>query len=256
MKKLLLLLSFVSSFSLNALVVETHHIADILCYIDEPNTLVIFDIDTTLAELEFDAGSDLWFYAMFKRGLEEGKTPEQVVKELMPLWLSIQLVSWLKPIEKVAPFLVKDLQRQGFKTIAITARSLPSTNRTIEQLKAIDIDFSVSGLVQEELSLKLDYPCKHQNGIVFVGLNHKGKVLLTLLDYVGYHPKRVVFIDDKMKNINAVKEAVEARGIEFFGLRYGRLDKKIKQFDLDKANKQLDGFFQNGELNHTESEAA
>ncbi len=250
MKKIGLLLSFIFTVSLQATIVETHHIADILCYIDEPNTLVIFDIDTTLAELEFDAGSDPWFYAMFKRELHEGKTPEQLVRQLMPLWLSIQLVSWLKPVEKVAPFLVKDLQRQGFKVLALTARSLPSVNRTIEQLNHIDIDFTISGLAQEEISLELDYPCKHKKGVVFVGLNHKGKVLLSLLDYVGFHPKRVVFIDDKMKNIKAVKEAVEARGIEFVGLRYGRLDEKIENFDLDKANEQLEGFFEMGELHH------
>lgn len=246
MKKLILLLNVLFSCALNALVIESKHITDVLRYIDDESALIVFDIDNTLAELECELGSDQWFYAMVQQQVKQGIDAHDAIKDILPLYLSLQLVGALQPVEEVAPFLVKDLQRQQYKVIALTARSLSLVRRTFEQLDAIDIDFSTSGLSNEEIDLKLDFPCVHKDGIVFSSNNNKGKVLLAFLDYVGYHPRKVIFIDDKIKNINTVREAVESRGIEFVGIRYGRLDEKVAQFDLEKTNTDLENFFETG----------
>jgi len=246
MKKLFLFLNILLSFSLQALVVESKHITDVLRYINDESALIVFDIDNTLAELESELGSDQWFYAMVQEQIKEGVDYYEAVKNILPLYLSLQLVGALQPVEEIAPFLVKDLQRQHYKVIALTARSLSLIRRTFEQLSAIDIDFSTSGLSSEEIDLKLIFPCVHKDGIVFSSNNNKGKVLLAFLDYVGYHPRKVIFIDDKIKNINTVREALEARDIEFVGIRYNRLDEKVAQFDLSKTNTDLEKFFETG----------
>ncbi len=245
-KKVWLFLGCVLFSTSHAVVLETKHISDVLCYVDKPNVLFVFDIDNTLAELEYELGSDQWFYATVKRAVRQGMDIDRAIKATIPLYLSLQLISSLKPAEKVTPFLVRSLQQQNFKVIGLTARSLSLVRRTVHQLNDIGIDLSITSLAEEEVDFIVDFPSVYKRGIIFSCNNNKGKALLAFLDYVGYHPERIVFVDDKIKNINAVKEAVESRGIEFVGLRYGRLDKKMAQIDLEKANKELDRFFETG----------
>lgn len=231
---------------LSARIIETDQLHDVLIHLDEANedTLIIFDIDNTLAAPAHELGSDQWFTHMYKKKMAEGMSVNEAIDAVLPLYYSIHFSIMLEPVEEIGTYLVRNLQAQGIKVIALTARSLPLMYRTIQQLAHIGIDFSCANFVDGELSLDLALPSKYKNGIVFCGNNDKGYVLLHFFDLVGFHPRKVIMVDDKLKNIAAVEKALEERGIEFVGLRYSRVDNKVENFDDAAADMQLHEFMQ------------
>ena len=59
---------------------------------------------------------------------------------------------------------------------------------------------------------------------------------------IDFYPKKIVFIDDKEKNIIDMDEKIINYDIEYVGLRYGFLDEKIKNFNRAISNFQLEYF--------------
>ena len=54
------------------------------------------------------------------------------------------------------------------------------------------------------------YAAKYVEGVIFVGLkNDKGETLMRLLNQLGHQPKKILFIDDKEKNLHSVAAACE-----------------------------------------------
>lgn len=59
--------------------------------------------------------------------------------------------------------------------------------------------------------------------------------------------KKILFIDDKLKNIHSVEAACNKRGIPFTGLRYGYLDKAGRSFDPITTDYDLKVFLEQQE---------
>ena len=223
----------VSSFSLSAKIVESRNISDVLGYIHE-DTLMIYDIDNTLAKENTESGwgGDQWVYALVNQFIEHGLTPSKAWDIALPIYFSAQHSKGfgLVPIEDQTISVFKESQQKADKVIALTARSYPLIQLTVNFLHAIDIDFRDNGF--EEEFVFDEVPSKYTHGMFFCGHGDKGQALLQLFHRIDYAPKKVVFIDDKMKNIKAVERAVEGLGIEFVGIHYLFLEEEIKNFKL------------------------
>lgn len=201
--------------------------------------LVIFDIDNTIAEpAGTQLGSDQWFYAKIadyeKRGKPYQDAVDATVKELMELQEKLRL----QPVEKQTVPFINELQKRNFTTIALTARSCTLIHRTIEQLREIDINFTNEATFKQNFSFAAPKAACYKSGIIFTGANDKGEVLKAWLKHEQYTPKEIIFIDDKMHNLEAVGKAARDMGISFAGIRYNRLDKKIKSFRLKDYEEQ------------------
>ncbi len=231
----------ISMVQLHAFIVETDKLADIREYI-EKDTLVLFDIDNALAHPVGLIGSDEWFCHMIKEEQSQGKDFVQALNVVLPIYYEVQLQIPLQLIEQSAPRFLSDLQKEGYDIMALTARSLPLVNRTISQLSAIDIDFSHNHIGPVYAIRQAPYIYMYKRGILFSGDNNKGDALIDFLDFCQIVPSKVVFVDDKLKNLHAVEDAVEKRGIEFVGIRYSKLDDYVAAFDMHKAAKELDEF--------------
>jgi len=224
-------------------IIEHDCIAEVAKHL-EPNKkmLILFDIDNTLAAPSGDLGSDQWFNHIVTVYQQQGFATKDAFKTAVDLYHHIHAHLDLKPAEAETPAFVASLQKKNIPVLALTARSF--IERTFEQLETIAIDFTPNAVTNNTFDLSQQHPAFYQQGIIFSGNNNKGLVLCAFFDRIGYQPDKIIYVDDKEGNIKAVEEAVEKRGIEFVGIRYSRLDDKVKKLDITTAQKQLTTFLQ------------
>lgn len=90
--------------------------------------------------------------------------------------------------------------------MGLTSRQVPLVDITINQLKGIDVDFSSKQLPNETLSMSFfNAPTQMKAGILFCSeYNNKGDVLHAYLDKLNIVPKKILIVDDSMRNIQSV----------------------------------------------------
>ena len=119
--------------------------------------------------------------------------------------------------------------------MALTARSLDVADRTVAQLGQVGISFVKAVVAEGDLTLPAGPGVKtetrfHQ-GVLFANGNDKGKVLLAFLALAGVKPAKIVFVDDKKKNVDKVDRALTDAKIPNVEFRYGAADARVKAFD-------------------------
>ena len=240
MKKIIILLILLCFNATHyAFIIESDQLTVILNYI-EPGTLVIFDIDNTLAHPLEELGSDEWFCYKVNEKIAQGFDYITAVYYALPQTYYAQFNIDLEPTEQNIPELIESLIARGIAVIALSTRSLFIAERTLEQLENINIFFFIPGVDPSDLVLPLIHPCLYKDGILFGGNNDKGEVLTCFFDIMNYHPKKVLFIDDKMKYLVSVEQALENIGIEFIGIRYTGCDERVNNFDATRSELQWD----------------
>ena len=229
-------------------IIESNSITDIYNYLSPSDytkeTLIIFDLDNTLIHPEWKhLGSDQWFYTLTNAYEKQGMSHQQAVDSVLPLYFQIMAHIWFIPVEEnQTKQVVNYLQKNGVTVIALTARSLDIVYRTMEQLDHVGITFAGYGPTECPILYGKGKPSLYIHGIIFCGNYNKGEVLAYWLNKVNYHPKKVIIIDDKLKNILSVEKALHKRNYPFIGLRYGYLDNHIKTINQEIIKKELQEF--------------
>lgn len=77
------------------------------------------------------------------------------------------------------------------------------------------------------------------DNVIFCANNTKAAGLLGLLRLAKFRPKRVYFIDDRLKNLQQVMEACETLGINFTGLYYAYAQSIPCTLNYETASAQL-----------------
>jgi hypothetical protein len=224
------------SISIFANIVEHADFACILNYIKQEdchkNTLVILDIDNTIATLDkpFQLLGDVaWIEYEYNKLIQQGLNVKEPEAQILPFFFELTHYIELKPVEATTVAIIKQLQEAGITVIACTMRSIDIIDRTIEQLKTIGIDFTNSAFGYEELFGHNPRFC-YKNGIIFCHGGDKGITLNYVLEHFWHTPTKVIVIDDKEKYLHQIKQVLHP-DIEFIGIRYGYLDEKVAQFD-------------------------
>ena len=235
-----LALLFLCFQALSIQIVEHNRISQVTTYLEPgKKVLVIFDIDNTIVKTCGALGSDQWFEHTLTMYKKQGLSDAEALKITVQLYSHVQNHVKLKPVERGTIAFIESLQKQNIPVIALTTRSI--VKRTLEQLAPI-VDFSRTAVSDGILDLTLQHPAFYKKGIIFSGDNKKGVVLSAFLDRTGYQPDKIIYVDDKEKHILSVGQAVEERHIQFVGIRYSRLDQKVKNFKNAKAQKKLVAF--------------
>jgi hypothetical protein len=236
--KLFLLMILISFCNTRCLIVESNTVETVLDHISSPDTLVIFDIDNTLAHPAGELSSDEWFCYLVDQKIAEGHDYITAIYYALPAAYYAQFNIGLEPIEFFVPFLLKQLIKHNIATMALTTRSLFVSERTLEELEDINIQFLLPNISQDNLVLHMPYPCFYSQSILFTGNNDKGQALLCFLQLMNYFPKKIIFIDDKMKYLLSVEKALEPYDISFVGIRYSGCDERVGQFNAKNAESQ------------------
>ena len=218
--------------------IESYCITDILNHIDTninpEEHLIVFDIDNTIVESIDQLASTQWFDAMIKFKMEQEEiTHSEALQRTLPLSFLLMQQSMVQPIQLATTVeLIKKLQNDRHKVIALTARSPePLKVCTINHLKNVNIDFTRTSIYPHDIVF--GPRTQYSSGIIFAGGNpHKGNVLHTMLNTVGYMPKKIIFIDDKEYNHHAIKETFTPINLNTTCLWYRYCAEKETQFDL------------------------
>lgn len=128
-------------------------------------------------------------------------------------------------IEADAPCLVRRLTDRGIPLVAITNTMTkePFESGQIEKLRKLGFVFCplCEGRVELTNLPKIHgtYPSYHA-GVLFANDISKSAVLLDFLSQMEPRPKQVLFIDDKMANLEEVERALSKSEIDFQGYLY------------------------------------
>lgn len=139
-----------------------------------------------------------------------------------------------RKIELVDPrlaTLIRNLQSAKIPTIALTAArpgkygNIPSMQEwRRKELKDVNIDFGssfsyIKPFIFSEFTAKS--PPAFERGIIYSSCVPKGDVLKVFLERTGFKPRRVIFLDDKLPQVESVEKNLASMGIcDYLGIHY------------------------------------
>lgn len=209
------------------------------------DVLVAFDIDMTLTQPDHPA---LYYPAMMKYSTDF----KEILSELNPAQrdLIITLCTQYPQIlvDETHPEIVRNVQKMGFKTIALTATVtgnikdkygtvLRVVQSRYDMLDKFNINFSGSYSI-DEVTFS-DMPSHNGNhpvfyrGILFANgekdetgktqKTGKGSVLISFLKHVQINPKTIVMVDDRKSNLVDIENHLSMHNpdIHFIGIEFG-----------------------------------
>lgn len=241
MKRLFCFFFFTLAAFTFAEIIESHDITDLLSYAEE-ETLVVSDINETLIQSSQSLGSDRWASYMVKKMMsEQGISRREALHRFVPSWHKILRVTNVTPVEPKTAGVIYLLQKKGIRIVGLTARYIEMAFTTHDQLLSVGIDFSKNTIYPFDCEIEGGFAAKFIDGIIFNGLkNDKGEILVRFFNRIGCRPKKVIYIDDKLSNIQSVQAAIEKENIPFLGIHY--TSSKESPFDLMIANEQWKRF--------------
>ncbi len=129
-------------------------------------------------------------------------------------------------IEKMEDWRVLELDKLG---IDFKKMSPFSSERTLEDLKG------PSGTLPNI-----------KDGVIFTAEIEKGKVLAEAFKFLPRKPSKVIFIDDRMDNLESVEKLCEEQGIIFQGFQYTAAQSKFRYIDEKLIEIQVDTLMKEG----------
>jgi tRNA A-37 threonylcarbamoyl transferase component Bud32 len=230
------------------------------------HVLMALDIDNTVMSMDTELGSDHWFEWQHYLLKNEPNSPLLVSKTFSGL-LEAQRTLYerghMHPTQPDEPKLIAQLQKRGLNAILLTSRGPELRAPTERELKRCGYDFTTtalpvkeslngqylaydpahpeeSGLTADEVAkfkLTSPRPVSYANGILMCAGQHKGIMLMTLLNRSERDIKAIVYVDDNVRQIGNVFSAAGARGIEVGSFLYQHEDLRVQRFQYgDKSN--------------------
>lgn len=198
--------------------------------IDE-STLVIFDVDDvlTIPQDEILLKHNKHFLEKMEKQIE-GRVGKNNAEKL---WSLILMQRQTEPVDSKMISILSNLQSQGIKVLALTncgtgpyGHILHIEDWRITELETLGYHFKNSWphLKSHFFNhLAPKNPSRlplFKDGIIFTADLPKGVVLKAFLDYAGFYPKKIIFIDDKEKHLKSVEDYAQSIGLEFLGFEY------------------------------------
>ncbi len=238
MKGYFLLICFSLASYLNGEIIETKNFKEITHHI-HPETLVILDIDDTLLVPVQTLGTDAWFLSRLDHHFQLKKDHFLALDQALAEWEAIRHITNVKIVEEGTEEIINDMQKENIVIMGLTTQGLALATRTVVQLKSLSIDLSKTAPSdQDSYFINGQNGVLYRQGILFTSGTSKGEALIKLLDMINYHPKDVVFINDKKNNLQDVEKSVELRNMHFIGLRYSYSDQRVANFNQEIAEIQ------------------
>ncbi|MDF2578403.1 MAG: hypothetical protein K0S74_1887 [Chlamydiales bacterium] len=156
------------------------------------------------------------------------------------------------------PSFIKILQSKEAKVIALTHSVtgkygiIPDfVDWRITQLQQLDLNFSnVFGQTNQVLKFyvdenKQDCPSIYHSGILVTGGHmDKGTLLIQFLNKVNFKPRRVIFIDNKLSNLESVNNALAQQSIPCYSFLYSIAPPQV-HLDVELGLFQFEYLYQN-----------
>lgn len=191
--------------------VKIKSITELGSYVDL-DTLVIFDLDNTVFQAKtYDCHID--------RCYDQFRISPEKVQEIYLRWVESQKSCSVELVELETRLEIEQLQKQNIKVMALTSRGVDLVDDTLKQLHSLGVSFLQTPLSNDPIEFSFNSKAKFIDGILFVSINDsKGKILAAYFDKIKYKPKKIVFIDDLIENLESLETSFP--NVEFIGLHY------------------------------------
>ncbi|MES2121867.1 MAG: DUF2608 domain-containing protein [Chlamydiota bacterium] len=217
-----------------AAVIQTARVA----LIDE-DTWFLVDLDNTLFEAKQAFGHIHWFYDEVDLRMQRGMTRDEAFLDAYPNWIKAQQICPVKPLEEEFVTSLFDLQQKGIVVMGLTNRHPCAVPFTKRQVGSLGIDLTATAPAKHAFCVPAENPTLFSDGVLFCSdYNLKGDVFLSLLTLIGQCPKKVVFIDDRIRNVEEVEEKLSQYGIECTGVHYTAYEHVAPVYSRELANYQ------------------
>lgn len=238
MNRFLFILTLLFPLLGEAKIIETAHVADAIQFIDE-DTWFLVDLDNTMFEAKQALGHANWFYDEMQQRLQNGMSREEAIRDAYPGWIKTQQVCPVKPLEEnFVPNLIA-LQSRGITVMGLTHRQPSVAQATVRQVASLGFDFITTAPSKDSFVVPAASPTLYLQGVLFVSdYNKKGDVFMPFLSMINKSPKKVVFIDDKRKNVEELEQTLSKYGIEYVGIYYTAIEHAKPVYSRDLAEYQ------------------
>ena len=253
MKKILILLLIGLQFSLQAF----GAIQELKSYVDlntadwNSETLVVFDIDNTILRQNQMIGTHQWGDYLFERARRRGVVEEAAREIQYQAFAEVQPHLNVVPVEDQIFQILENLETRGISHFALTARSASLKSITHKQLQVVRHDFDKNFPPQKDKSL-LDGVL--EKGVIFATGTPKGELLKKIIENSKIRPKKIVFIDDRLYNLESVEKSFAQGNIILESYRYAAADPIVARFDSQLADIEY-SFFKDSNLFLSDAEA-
>ena len=211
----------------------------------DKDTLVIFDVDDVLMM----PTDEFAFNAPIRKELTKQLKEKYSKDELTYLYSCVFERRTVQLVNSNMKGLIKNLEQRNIPSIALSGwwtgkygKINEMENLRFVGLKQVDISFINTSPFKEdmifpELKNKSGTPIL-KLGVILTALADKGLVLKAALKKSNLHFKRIIFIDDGLKELESVEKICHELNIDFQGIHYGAA--KIAPLPiLDKEKEQL-----------------
>jgi hypothetical protein len=200
----------------------------------------VLDIDDTLLTSATFFGSDAWYE--WQKNLSP-QSPGYVPCKFDVIAMNYEAGTQV-PTQADA---VAAINAIPLDKIMITARNPVYRGGTLRELKKAGYQLpaplqpGLAGAIYEyqpdpnRPGVTLSY---HQ-GVLMVAGQNQGLALVDLMNHMQITYDRVVLVDDGEKNINDMRDALAAAGIEYRGMKYNRIDKNV---DAAREQQGIEGW--------------
>lgn len=193
------------------------------------DSLIIFDLDDVLTMPTRDYNLSLPIRKKLAQNIED-KYGEEFAKNF---WSIILQNRKIKYVDEMIPSILSYIKDKQIPTIALTkcfthqyGRMQNAHDWRISELKSLKIDFTDLSPIKGELKLvnipkingRPSSTPMHKNGIIFTARADKGMILEQILTHYNYHPKKILLIDDKFRNIISLERFAKKYNISFDGI--------------------------------------
>lgn len=179
------------------------YISDILSFISCNNhhkNLLVLDIDNTILKGSTSLGSDQWY--SWQCQLIKQKSKYSVAYDIEHLNKIInEMYSHLvyELCEPELPNTLFLLKKLGLDIVLLTARGSDCHDYLLKTLKQLNVFPYLMTSCRNHLG-------GYQDGIIYCQGSHKGNILKLFLEQHDYNPEQIIFVDDKLKNLEHVNE--------------------------------------------------
>jgi FMN phosphatase YigB (HAD superfamily) len=238
----------------NAQIVKVSRVSEIAKYTSQlygKNTLVLFDVDYVLLvpkdKVLRPAGEENNYRSKSFKAINKNFHEKNIIYGKNKIAMDEYLISQILYSTKVElvsldmPVFFEELESQKMTIVGLTSNSSGrygvvqnEAELHLSRLKTLGYNFKNNNDL-----LKVDLP-ECVSGVIFTNKKDKGKVLLNFLKQLNKNYKNIVFVDDRMKNLISVQNALKNHRINYIGINYTELKDRNEVIDQDIANKQFE----------------
>lgn len=237
----------------STIILDSDDITVILPHITD-NSFLAFDIDYTLMAAQNEFGSAEWFNYLIDDDVAKGKTEIESNEKWYPVWMKAQAFNEIEMMDENLKNIFDKIEKENLPVIAISSRQPVCMDLTLQQLRKLKFAINKSPVSQHAFDFDAALPVAYRSGVLLTNNNGKGKIFLQWFLQNKHRLakiKRIIFVDDILKNVESMAQAAKQLNLEFVGLRYSKGDKYKASLDRAKAKKQakiLLGNFDDGTM--------